>query len=239
MSAPDFSTVRSLNEEDSKPYKKPIKCGSRFCWFVIYSLRTKMGVLGLAPLHSQKHGYGSRGQRQLRCSCFAEQCRGIVRGCVELVVKETVEEPTSGVRETFLCVFNAVKHDRVWILYVWEDVKFQVTFGMLQLSYYKDFSNKQEKKCFLGCACKYSCLFFWACSVGGEAEAPPGWETPLGNVWRVQSHMWRPHKSPGAGWTVYVWAEAGGITTGGMCFKWTRWSSAKFCSWVILCLAIK
>lgn len=138
-----------------------------------------MGILGLAPLHSQKHGYGSRRQRQLTCSCFAERCRGVGRGCVELVVNETVEEPTNGVRGTFLCVFNAMKHDRIWILYIWEDVKFRVTFGMLQLSYYKDFWNKQGKKSCLGCVCEYSCFFFWAWREEGEAGAPPGWETPL------------------------------------------------------------
>lgn len=29
------------------------------------------------------------------------------------MVKETVEKPTGGVQGTFLCVFNAMKHDQV------------------------------------------------------------------------------------------------------------------------------
>lgn len=141
-----------------------------------------MGILGLAPLHSQKHGYGSRRQRQLTCSCFAERCRGVGRGCVELVVNETVEEPTDGVRGTFLCVFNAMKHDQVWILYIWEDVKFQVTFGMLQLSYYKDFWNKREKK--LPGMCMWVLLFFLLSMERGRRGRSTSWvRDPLGNVW--------------------------------------------------------
>lgn len=86
MPAQDFSTVRSLNEEDKKPYTKPIKYRSHFYWYVIYSLQTKMGILGLAPLHSQKHGYGPGRQRRLARSRTAKQRRGVGGGCVELGV---------------------------------------------------------------------------------------------------------------------------------------------------------
>lgn len=147
----------------------------------MYSLQKKIGILGLAPLHSQKHGYGPRRQRQLRCSCFAEQCRGTGRGCVELVVKETVEEPTDGVQGTFLCVFNAVKRDGVRILYIWEDVKFQVTFGMLRLSSHKDFWNKQEKKMLPG-MCIWVLLSFLLSMEGGRRGRSTSWvRDPLGN----------------------------------------------------------
>ncbi|CAM9858479.1 unnamed protein product, partial [Bubo scandiacus] len=65
-------------------------------------LQTKMDILGLAPLHSQKHGYGPRRQRRLMSSRIAKRCRGVGGGCVELVINETVEEPTDGVWGTFL-----------------------------------------------------------------------------------------------------------------------------------------
>jgi len=42
----------------------------------------------------------------------AKRCRGVARGCVELVVNETMQEPADGVRGTFLCVFNAVIHNK-------------------------------------------------------------------------------------------------------------------------------
>lgn len=114
------------------------------------------------------------GWRRLMRSRIAKWCRGIGGGCLELVVNETVEEPADGVRGTFLCVFNAVIHDRVWLLYTWEDVKFPVTFGLLQLSYYKDFWNKQEKS--VAWDVYASTLLFWAWGAGGEAEAPPSQE---------------------------------------------------------------
>lgn len=189
-------------------------------------------------LCSQEHGYGSRRQRQLRCSCFSEWCRSTGKGCVELVVKETAEEPTGGVQGIFLCVFNAMKHDQVLTLYIWEDVKFQVTFGMLQLSYYKDFWNKQEKKCCLGCVCKYSCLFFWAWGVEVRQRHLLGERPPWKCMEASEPHVETP-QLPRCWVKPYGWAEAGGITTGGMCFPCTRWSSVKFCSWVILCFAIK
>lgn len=66
----------------------------------------KKDVLALAPLHSQRKAEGPK--RWLMCSCLAKRCRGVGRGCG---VNESMEEPTDGVRGTFLCVFNAVIHD--------------------------------------------------------------------------------------------------------------------------------
>lgn len=129
-------------------------------------------------------------ERCLVRSRIVEWCRGIGGGCVELVVNETAGEPTDSVWGTFLCVFNAVIHNRVWILYIWEDVKFQVTFGLSRLSYYKDFWNKQEKKFCLGCV---STFLFWAWGVGGRQKHLLAERFSLKHrAWRQQSHKGRP-----------------------------------------------
>lgn len=83
-----------------------------------------MGIFDLAPLHSQKHSYGAGMQRRLMRSRITKRRRGVGGGCVELVVHETMEELTDGVQGTFLCGFNAVIRNRVWVLYIWEEVKF-------------------------------------------------------------------------------------------------------------------
>lgn len=71
-----------------------------------------MGILGLHPSSMEARLWTWEAPTMV-CSRIVEWCRGIGGGCVELVVNETAGEPTDGVWGTFLCVFNAVIHNRV------------------------------------------------------------------------------------------------------------------------------
>lgn len=162
-------------------------------------------------------------------------CRAVRRRWQRMCrANETVEEPTEGVRQTFLCVFNAMKHDRVWILYIWEDVKFQVTFGMLQLSSYKDFWNKQEKKTLPG-----MCMFFLLSMERGRQGRSTSWVRDPLEMYGDLRAIWETPQLPRC-WVHCVWLSRGRWDNNWWdVIQGTQWSSVKFCSWVILCSAIK